>query len=104
MKTLPVQNKLLGQDLIGLIHAGAVAVISLHHASKAMRLEGMTLENILRGSGDMAALADVVYGLKRDDKLYDNGAGPLEIEVRCLKPRDLENPPLPFRIAASRKD
>jgi hypothetical protein len=98
-----IQNKKLGDDIIELLHLGAVSVISLHHAAKSMRNDGMTLENILRGTGDLAAMADVVYGLKRDDKLYDSGAGPLEVEVRCLKPRDLEHPPLPFRMAASRK-
>jgi hypothetical protein len=98
-----MQNKKLGDDIVELMHMGAVSVISLHHAAKSMRKEGMTQENVLRGTGDLAALADVVYGLKRDDALYDNGAGPLEIEVRCLKPRDLEHPPLPFRMAASRR-
>lgn len=96
------QNKKLVDDVIRLRQAGAVAVIGLHHAVKAMREKGMSLELALRGTGDIAATADAVYGLLRDDKLYKNGSGPNEIQVGCLKPRDFE-PPEPFRIAASRK-
>ena len=97
-----MQNKALVDAMIQLRQLGAVSVIALHHSSKAMRKEEMTLENVLRGTGDMAASADCVYGLQRDDKLYDGGLGPEEIDVRCVKPRDF-NPPAPFRIAASRK-
>ena len=67
-----------------------------------MRKEGMSLETVLRGTGDLAAMCDAVYGLIRDDKLYANNAGPNEIDVRCVKPRDFD-PPVPFRIAASCK-
>ncbi len=97
-----MQNKALVDAMIQLRQLGAVSVIALHHSSKSMRKEEMTLENVLRGTGDMAASADCVYGLQRDDKLYDEGRGPEEIDVRCVKPRDF-NPPVPFRIAASRK-
>jgi AAA domain/Bifunctional DNA primase/polymerase, N-terminal len=96
------QNKKLVDDVIRLRQAGAIAVIGLHHATKKMRTEGMSLELALRGTGDIAASADAVYGLLRDSMLYNNGAGPNEIAVACLKPRDFEPPP-PFRIAASRK-
>src|SRR6266404_2468423 len=96
------QNKKLVDDVIRLRQAGAIAVIGLHHATKKMRTEGMSLELALRGTGDIAASADAVYGLLRDQMLYRNGEGPNEIAVECLKPRYLE-PPKPFRIAASRK-
>jgi hypothetical protein len=82
---------------------GAVGVLGLHHSTKALRTDGMTMENVLRGTGDLAALADAIYGLKRDDRLYADGSGPLEVDVRCVKPRDIKNPPMPFRMAASRK-
>jgi hypothetical protein len=95
-----MQNKKLVDDVIRLRQAGAVAVIGLHHAAKKMRTEGMSLELALRGTGDIAASADAVYGLLRDSALYKNGEGPNEIDVACLKPRDFE-PPAPFRIAAS---
>lgn len=96
------QNKALVNQLLELRHAGATSIVGLHHSTKAMRKEGMSLETVLRGTGDLAAMCDAVYGLLRDDKLYANNAGPNEIDVRCVKPRDFD-PPAPFRIAASRK-
>ena len=96
------QNKKLVDDVIRLRQAGAIAVIGLHHATKAMRKDGMSLETALRGTGDIAASADAVYGLLRDNLLYSNGAGPNEIEVACLKPRDFD-PPQPFRIASTKR-
>ena len=95
-----MQNKALVDDVIRLRQAGAIAVIGLHHATKAMRKDGMSLETALRGTGDIAASADAVYGLLRDSMLYNNGEGPNEIDVACLKPRDFD-PPNPFRIAAT---
>jgi len=96
------QNKLLADNIIALRQAGAISVIALHHSTKAMREQEMTLENVLRGTGDLAAMADAVYGLRRDDGLYDQGRGPNEINVLCVKPRDF-TPPMPFRIAATRR-
>ena len=96
------QNKKIVNDIIALRQAGAVAVIGLHHAKKSIREKGMSLNEVLRGTGDIAASADAVYGLLRDHLLYNNGAGPNEIVVSCVKPRDFE-PPAPFRIAATRK-
>jgi AAA domain/Bifunctional DNA primase/polymerase, N-terminal len=95
-----MQNKALVDDVIRLRQAGAIAVIGLHHATKAMRKDGMSLETALRGTGDIAASADAVYGLLRDNMLYNNGEGPNEIDIACLKPRDFD-PPNPFRIAAT---
>jgi hypothetical protein len=97
------QNKQMVDDIIRLRQAGATAVIGMHHATKAMREKGMSLETALRGTGDIAAAADAVYGMLRDSKLYADGNGPNEIDVACLKPRDFE-PPKPFRIAASGKE
>jgi hypothetical protein len=96
------QNKQLADDIIALRQAGAIAVIALHHSTKAAKKSEMTLENVLRGSGDIAALPDAVYGLRRDDILYDHGRGPNEVEVVCVKPRDFD-PPQPFKIAATYK-
>jgi hypothetical protein len=96
-------NQKIANDLSRLLVEGAAGILILHHATKAMRKEGVTLENVLRGTGDFSASAATVYGLKRDDVLYANGAGPLEIDIVNLKPRDIEPPPLPFRLAASRR-
>lgn len=93
-------NKLFVDDAIALVAGGARGILGLHHATKSSRKEGLTLESALRGTGDLAAMADSVYGLKRNDALYDSGRGPLELEVLCLKPRDFE-PPQPFTIAAT---
>jgi hypothetical protein len=93
-------NKKLVDDIANLRGLGCVGVLALHHAAKSSADQAMSLENMLRGTGDIGAMADSVYGIRRDRLLYDDGNGPSEIEVRCLKPRDFE-PPTPFRIAAS---
>jgi hypothetical protein len=97
-----MQNRQLANDITVLRQMGAVAVVGLHHATKGMREKGMSLETVLRGSGDIAAYADAVYGMLRDNNLYDRGNGPNEIDIACVKPRDFD-PPLPFRIAASQR-
>lgn len=97
-----MQNRQLANDITVLRQMGAVAVVGLHHATKGMREKGMSLETVLRGSGDIAAYADAVYGMLRDNNLFDRGNGPNEIDIACVKPRDFD-PPLPFRIAASQR-
>jgi hypothetical protein len=96
------QNKMLVDSIIGLRQAGARSVIGLHHSTKAMRKDGISLESVLRGTGDLAACCDAVYGLLRDDTMYAKNTGPNEIEVECAKARDFDAP-IPFRIAASRR-
>jgi hypothetical protein len=96
-------NQALARDVKALQAAGAVAVVGLHHSTKAFATEEMKLENCLRGTGDIAALCDSVYALRRDENLYDRGNGPNEINVECVKPRDIKNPPLPFRLALTYK-
>jgi hypothetical protein len=96
-------NKIFVDDSLNLIAAGARGVFGLHHATKASRNEGLTQENSLRGSGDLAAMCDSVYGLKRNETLYNDGSGPLQLQVICLKPREFD-PPEPFTIAATTKD
>jgi hypothetical protein len=93
------QNKKLVDDIAGLRAAGAIGVVGLHHSTKSMREEAMSLENVLRGSGDLSAMCDTVYGVKTDARLKDRNSGPIEFDVENVKPRDLENPPAPFRIA-----
>ncbi len=95
------ENQRLAKDILALRSAGAVAVVGLHHSTKSSAKEEMTLENCLRGTGDIAALCDSVYAIRRDQVLYDDGNGPNEIDVKCVKPRDIKNPPKPFRIAAT---
>jgi len=96
-------NQKLVNDIITLRTAGAAAVIGIHHSPKASAEAKMSLENVLRGTGDLGAMCDGVFGIRRDETLYDNGNGPNQIEVICVKPRDFE-PPKPFRVAATYKD
>lgn len=80
-------------------------LLFMHHSPKeSKKAAELTLENVLRGTGDFGAMADVVYGIRRDENLYAYGEGPEELDVVCVKPRDLENPPLPFRVVLKRKD
>jgi hypothetical protein len=51
----------------------------------------MTLENMLRGTGDMGAMCDTAYGLQCLN------AETVELKVQCIKPRDFEPVP-PFHI------
>jgi hypothetical protein len=95
------ENKKLVNDMTALRALGAIAVIGLHHSTKASSETEMTLQNSLRGNSDLGAMADSVYGLRQDQQLYAKGAGPNEIEVQCVKARDIKNPPQPFKIAAS---
>ena len=96
------QNKALADAILELRQAGAAAIVCLHHAKKEMREKGMTLESVLRGTGDLAALADGVYGILRDSELYEEGAGPNEIDLRNVKARDFA-PPMPMRLALTRR-
>jgi len=99
-----LQNKKLVDDIIALRQAGAVSIIGIHHSTKSSANEKMTLENALRGTGDLGAMCDAVYAIRRDEAIYNNGNGPNEIQIECVKPRDFE-PPKPFKIAATyRKD
>lgn len=96
-------NQPLARAIFSLIHAGAKAVVCLHHRSKdAARADEMTLENVLRGTTDSGAIADAVFGLKYD-QLDGSAAYAKEsrklvrLEVRCVKARDFTAPE-DFRI------
>jgi hypothetical protein len=85
----------LRRVVIGLLAAGAIAVILLHHAPKGFEKEDyMTLENVLRGSGDIGAMVGAAYGVKFIDNVLKDNA-PLQIEN--VKPRDFEGPK-PFQL------
>jgi hypothetical protein len=85
-------HKYLAQDVFNLLSAGALAVILIHHATKA-GAEGdvMTLENVLRGSGDIGAMLNNVYGLRQINKPANL------IHVEQVKARDIEYLP-PFQV------
>jgi hypothetical protein len=81
----------LANDIFALLRAGSPAVIGLHHSPKDSSGHSMTLENVLRGTGDLGAMCDAVYGLQTKD------ADETRLLVKCVKPRDFE-PVKPFEI------
>ena len=99
------QNRLLVNDVVTLLAAGAVCVVLLHHATKSAKMnqEKMTLENMLRGTGDFGAMCDQAYGIRKDMNLYANGSGPMEIDLVSLKDREQIGGLTTIRLAASYK-
>lgn len=87
----------LAKAVFALIHMGAQAVVCLHHRPKAGAGEAeLTLENTLRGTGDLGAICDVVWGLQ-----YEKGSGDqyakdsrklVRLQVSCVKARDFVTP------------
>jgi hypothetical protein len=51
----------------------------------------MSLENVLRGTGDIGAMAATAWGVRMLDATRSR------IQVECVKARDFE-PPLPFQL------
>jgi hypothetical protein len=100
------QNRVLVDNIIALRAAGSPCVVVLHHAKKSGKEKGepMTLENMLRGTGDYAAMCDTVYGIRADDRLRANGAGPLEMDIVNLKDREQVGGLSKLRLAASYKE
>ena len=95
------QNRQLVNDVIALLAAGAKTVVLVHHATKNSKKEAMSLENMLRGSSDLGAMCDQAYGIRKDDALYANGAGPMEIDLVNLKDREQIGGLTALRLAAS---
>lgn len=101
--------KLLAGDLFDLRRWGAKAVICLHHSPKySGEAEFMTLENVLRGTGDIGAMCDAVWGIQHDKRRLPDGKTwdweyfkesqrLTRVYVKCVKPRDFD-PVEPFRI------
>jgi len=77
-------NKEFSNGLFGLLRIGARGVIGLHHSPKTSANEELTLENVLRGTGDLAAICDVVYGLKSVNPAA------LCVRVENVKARDFD--------------
>ena len=80
------------QMLFSLLGAGARTITGAHHAPKGFESqERMTLENILRGSGDIGAMLSVAWGLRQIN------AASTRIYIENVKARDFE-PCQPFII------
>lgn len=78
----------VAEQIFKLREAGAEGVITLHHANKSSGQEGAkpTLENTLRGTGDIGAIADCVYNVYCSDLTH------FVTRVTCVKMRDAEPP------------
>lgn len=93
----------LANAVFELLRQGATAVVCLHHSPKAAGdADFMTLENVLRGTGDFGAMCDAVWGIqhakKQGDKDYQQESNQLtRLFLSCVKPRDFE-PADPFVI------
>lgn len=83
------------------LRAVGADVLFLHHSTKVSAKAELTLENALRGTGDFSAMADCVFGMRRDESLFDYSDGPTEIECACVKTRAPEWPK-PFRLRLTR--
>jgi hypothetical protein len=82
----------LASDIFALLGAGARTVVGAHHSPKSFAKENaMTLENVLRGSGDIGAMLSTAWGIKQLDPQRNI------IHIENLKPRDFE-PCGPFQI------
>jgi hypothetical protein len=82
----------LAEAVFQLLQAGARTVIAAHHSPK--NFEGasyMSLENVLRGSGDIGAMAATVWGVRMLDAVQT------KVQVENVKPRDFTPPP-PFQL------
>jgi hypothetical protein len=87
-----MDNQPFAEDLFALLAAGAHALVGLHHSPKTFVKETtMTLENVLRGSGDIGAMVATCFGVKQIDR--DRNI----VHVENVKPRDF-TPPLPFQL------
>lgn len=73
------------QTLFTLQAAGALTITGAHHAPKASAREDyMTLENVLRGSGDIGAMLATCWGIRQVEE------STTRIYVQNVKPRDFQ--------------
>jgi hypothetical protein len=85
-------SRAFAQTLFALLCAGARTICGAHHSPKSSETqERMTLENMLRGSGDIGAMISTAWGLRQID------ADANRIYIENVKARDFA-PPEPFII------
>jgi hypothetical protein len=83
----------LSKNCMGLIAAGARSLWAAHHSPKAQReSDHMTLENMLRGSGDIGAMLSNAYGVRQLNEERNL------VHVECLCGRDLDDTIEPFQV------
>jgi hypothetical protein len=85
-------SRIFARTLFGLLSDGARTITGAHHAPKAFsNHEFMSLENVLRGSGDLGAAICTAWGLRQIDPVRNR------VYVQNVKPRDFQ-PCEPFII------
>lgn len=83
----------LAESGFALLNAGARTWWGAHHAPKSFEKErSMTLEGMLRGTGDIGAMLSTCYGVRQLDK--DSTL----LHIECVKGRDLDELPRPFQV------
>jgi hypothetical protein len=92
----------LGRAIFRLLYHGAQSVVGAHHRAKNAQAEELTLENTLRGTGDLGAMCDAVWGLQFEktpeggyngNSLYATESRKLvRLSVQCVKARDFAAP------------
>lgn len=76
-------QKAFAKTLFELQRCGARTIVGAHHSPKAFgKAEGISLENTLRGSGDVGAMLCTAWAVKQTDEALN------EIYVRNVKARD----------------
>lgn len=86
------EQRVFAESLFKLQAAGARTITGAHHSPKAFSRDNvMTLENVLRGSGDIGAMLCTAWGLKQIDPTTNS------IYIANVKPRDFQ-PCEPFII------
>jgi hypothetical protein len=85
-------QKIFASNLFLLLKAGARSVVGLHHSAKSSARDSyLSLENALRGSGDIGAMLSTAWGFRQTDAATNT------IHVANIKPRDFE-PCAPFTL------
>jgi hypothetical protein len=83
--------RVFADTLFTLLRNGAEAVLMLHHSAKGSdKFNTLTLESIMRGSGDMGAFLASCWGtrLQNPEEPYQSAS-----YLKNVKPRDFESEP-----------
>src|SRR5437667_5357697 len=86
------EQRMFAETLFNLQRAGARTITGAHHSPKSFSKDSfMTLENVLRGSGDIGAMLGTCWGIRQIDKELN------KIYIENVKARDFQ-PCEPFII------
>jgi hypothetical protein len=89
---------LFAKQIFGLIQRGALAVMVLHHSQKSTaKVEELTLENCLRGSGELGAFLTSCWGTRLENSSDEDYYGPSLL--KNVKQRDFKS--RSFKVTSS---